>query len=80
MKIADYQKAKLIVDQIDIHMKELDKLYTIKRGTSNAHGEKIVISTTGSQAKIEFEPYFVNVICEVIDKKILVLKAQLDKL
>lgn len=80
MRIDDYQKAKLIVEKIDQHYSELNKLYEIKNSTDHFRNEKVVISTTGSQAKIEFDPYFVDLICEVINSKIESLKKQLFKI
>ena len=80
MKIENYQKAKLIVEKIDSHYKELNSLYEIKNDTDHHRGERITIGTTGSTKQVQFENAFINTICEVINAKIDKLKQQLDKL
>jgi hypothetical protein len=80
MKIENYQRAKLIVDQIDEHLKDLNRLYEIRDETDHYRGERITVGTTGSPKQIQFENTFVDTICDVIQSKIETLKRQLDKL
>lgn len=80
MKIETYQKARLVVEKMDEHYKELDRLYTIRNNTDHYRGEKITIGTNGSKEVIEFDKVFIDAICDAVQQRINSLKSTLDKL